>query len=118
MLWILKRTVKFSIVMFVVTIICTIVWQEVVNNYLYDCTDGNPLDFLAPGNWVHYYHGVIYVPQVTHDHSMSDPDSIKQGWSITSLWCLWCSFFTLSLVVSALLARRKWMPDRKRQINQ
>ena len=118
MVWMLKSTVKFAFVKLVMTMVCTIIWQEAVNNYLYDCADGNLLDFLSPGNWVHFYHGVVYVPHVTHDHSMSDPDSIKQGWNVTRLWYLWFSFFTLSLFISVLLARRKWIPARMRQTNQ
>ena len=110
MLRTLKSLVKFVIVMFVMPIVCTIVWQEVVTEYLYDCTDDNLLGFLGPGDWVHFHHGVVYVPHVTHNHSMSDPDSIRQGWSMTGLWCLWCSFVAVSVLISMLLARRRWIP--------
>ena len=110
MLRMLKSVVKFAIVMFAMMIVSTIVWQEVVVEYLYDCTDDNMMGFLRPGDWVHFYHGVVYVPHVTHDHSMSDPDSIKQGWSMTGLWGLWFSFVAVSLLASIFLARRRWIP--------
>ena len=38
----LKSAVKFAIVMIAMTIFCAIVWQEVVAEYLYDCTDSVP----------------------------------------------------------------------------
>jgi protein-S-isoprenylcysteine O-methyltransferase Ste14 len=106
----LKSTVKFVILMFAMTIVSTIVWQQVVVEHIYDCTDDNMAGFLRPGDWVHFYHGVVYVPHVAHNHSMSDPDSIRKGWSMTGLWCLWLSFVAVSLAVAFLLARRRWIP--------
>ena len=115
MLRMLKIVAKFAIVSFVMTIVCTVAWQTIVVEYLYDCTDDNIAGFLRPGDWVHFYHGVVYVPHVVHNHSMSDPDSIRQGWSITGLWCLWWSFAVVSLVISVLLARRIWIPNAHTQ---
>ena len=43
---------------------------------------------------------------------MSEPDTIKEGWSVTSLWYLWYSFVIISLVVSTLLALVPWTPKR------
>ena len=36
---IFKSVAKFVIVLFAMTIVCTVVWQVVVTEYLYDCTD-------------------------------------------------------------------------------
>jgi hypothetical protein len=104
--------VKFVLSLVVMTIVCTLVWQETVAEWLYDCTDDNMLGFFRPGDWVHFYHGVVYVPKVVHDRSMSDPDVMKTGWSMTGLWCLWLMFVLASSVASVLLARMHWMPRR------
>jgi hypothetical protein len=110
MLRILKSGTKFLIVMFAMTIICTVIWQEFVTDTLYNCTDPGWLDFLSPGDWVHFSQGVVYVPHVVAGRSMSDPDTIKQGWTVTGLWILWYLFVAGSVFVSVVLARRKWIP--------
>ena len=109
----LKSAAKFAIVMIAMTIVCAIVWQEVVAEHLYDCTDSVPGDFLRPGDWVHSFagHSIVSVQNVVHGRSMSEPDAIKQGWSMTGLWLLWLSFVAISAVVSVLLARKRWFPD-------
>ncbi len=93
------------------TIVCTIVWQF-AGDRLYDCSDDNVLGFLRPGDWVHNWngHAVAVVPRVVHGRSMSEPDTIKEGWSVTGLWCLWLSFVAVSLVISVVLARVPWIP--------
>jgi hypothetical protein len=112
--WTLKIATKFVVSFFLMTIICTIVWQEVVNERLYDCTDAFGFDYWQPGNWVHNAggHPVLAVHQVVHHRSMSEPDTIKAGWSVTDLWYLWYSFVVISLVVSTLLALVPWTPKR------
>jgi len=35
---------------------------------------------------------------------MSQPDSIKEGWSLGKLWLLWLSLVAASVAVSRLLA--------------
>lgn len=118
---IVKSVAVFTVALFGMTIVCIIFWQVFVTEFLYDCTDDNILGFLTPGNWVHFYHGVIYVPRVVHGRSMSEPDSIKAGWSVMGLWCLWYSFVSVSLVVSALLARKTWIicgSDKRKRESQ
>ena len=107
----LTTIVKFAIVMFAMSIVCEIIWDEFVAQNLYGCTDPLLFGYFSPGHWVHFYHGVDYVPHVTHDHSMGDPDSLKQGWSVTGLWCLWCLLFAISTVVSCVLACLRWTPS-------
>jgi hypothetical protein len=107
----LKTILKFAIVMFAMAIVSEIIWDEFVAQNLYDCTDSLPFGYFSPGHWVHFYHGVVYVPHVTHDHSMSDPDSLKQGWSVTGLWCLWFLLFAISTVISCVLAYLRWTPN-------
>jgi hypothetical protein len=109
MIRIVKCAAKGVIVMFVMTIVCTFVWQEFVTDNLYKCTDPGWLDFLSPGNWVH---GQFAIVPIVKARAMSDPDTIKAGWSISRLWYLWYSFVAVSLVISILLARLRWIPKR------
>jgi hypothetical protein len=110
---IFKITAKFVIVAFLMTILCTAVWQNFVTDVLYNCTDPAWLDFLSPGNWVHFHNGepVAFVPVITGG-SMSDPDTIKEGWSVARLWHLWDGFVIVSAGISVFLARIRWIPER------
>jgi hypothetical protein len=107
--------VKFVIVMLVMIIVCTLVWELFVNGSLYNCTDPGFLDFLNPGDWVHFHHGVTYVQHIVTGRSMSDPDTIRQGWSVAKLWCLWWSFVFASFLISAALARKTWLSGKMPQ---
>ena len=107
---------KFVFSTIVMTIICTIVWQDVVTEYLYDNTDENMMGFLDPFSgdfWIgEGGFPIITVQHVVHGRSMNDPDEIKAGWSIPKLQCLWTSFVVVSLAISVLLARIPWIPSR------
>ena len=103
----LKSTAKFAAVIFAMMIVCTIVWQMLMPGRLYDCSDDNMVGFLRPGDWVHH---PVSVPRVVLSRTMSDPDTIKAGWSVTGLWLVWFSFVTVSAVISVLLARMRWFP--------
>jgi len=96
---------KFFFLMLASTIVCTIIWQQFVTDHLYNCTDPLWLDFLNPGDWVHGH--VVSVPVVVV-RSMSEPDTIKQGWTVTGLWVLWFSFVGASVAVSAWVAVLPW----------
>jgi hypothetical protein len=101
---------KFLLVFVSVTMINTAVWEKCVAANLYDCVDEAIPGYWEPGFWVHPYDGhlVRTVPQVTHDHSMSDPDTIKQGWTISRLLALWSAFFSASHIASLAVARLPW----------
>lgn len=88
-------------------IICTIVWQIFVVDTLYNCTDPGWLDFLDPGNWVH---GQLETVRQVSARAMSEPDTIKVGWSVARLWRLWYLFIVVSLAISALVA---WRPSQR-----
>ena len=103
--------------MAIMTVVCTVVWQNCITDELYNCTDPGWLDYLSPGDWVHFDHGVIYVPHIVTGRSMSDPDTIKEGWSVNRLWCLWLAFFAVSLFVSAGFTFLPWMPKRNSAAN-
>ena len=107
--------ILFSVAIFVgslvvTTIACTWGWETFVKNHIYKCTDDLPLDYLQPGQWVHH---PVAVAHVASGRSMSEPDAIKQGWSVFGLWALWSSLVVGSLVVSFLLARLPWSTSRR-----
>jgi hypothetical protein len=111
---VLKGAVKFIAAFFVMTILCTTAWELFVDNHLYNCTDGGFLDYLSPGDWVHEWEGhpIKVVPKVVLDRDMSNPDTIQEGWTVTGLWCLWYTFFAVSIIVSTALALVPWIPRR------
>jgi hypothetical protein len=107
---------KFVVSIIIMAIICIIVWQDVVTEYLYDNTDENMMGFLSP-LWGDFWIGeggfpIITVQHVVHGRGMSEPDEIKAGWSIPKLQCLWSFFVVVSLAISGLLARVPWIPRR------
>jgi hypothetical protein len=103
----LKIAATFLVALLVMTIGCTVVWQQFVTDTLYHCTDAGWLDYLSPGHWIHnpetVGHGV-------HNRAMSELDTIRAGWSMAGLWSLWYSFASVSVVVSVLFARMSWRP--------
>src|SRR5881409_2770465 len=103
------RTVKFVAALLCCTIVCTSLWAQFVTDSLYNCTDPGWLDYLFPGHWVHH---PIAVGHVVAGRSMSESDTIKEGWSVTGLWCLWFSVAGACVVVSALLAWMPWIQKR------
>jgi hypothetical protein len=96
------RNVIFIVLLLGSTIFCTFVWDKFIADKLYNCTDEVGLDFLQPGNWIHGNY--ITVSQIVTGRSMSEPDTIKQGWSIPKLWLLWLAFVFVSVAVSASLS--------------
>jgi len=97
--------VKFVVSMFVMTTVCTIVWETLVDGKIYDCTD--PLyGYLTPDGWIGGDNfPVVVVKQVVSGRSMGEPDEIKEGWSVADLWVMWFLFFGASLVISIFFAR-------------
>jgi hypothetical protein len=84
------------------TIVCTTVWQSLIADRLYRCTDAAGLDFLSPGEWVH---DPATVAVVIRSRSMEEPDTIRSGWSVNRLWGLWWAFVAISVGVSLVVAR-------------
>lgn len=109
------KIAKFTVAFLMMAVICTIVWDSVVMENLYNCTDDNAFGFLRPGDWVGAFgtFPIVQVDHITHvSQSMSDPDTIKKGWTVTDLWLVWLSFVAVSLVVSIGLASLPWTPKR------
>ena len=94
----------FVMSLLLTVIVATWAWDAFVNGKLYYCTDGGDLDFLFVGQWVHNPESVAHVVP----RSMSEPDEIKSGWSITALWCLWSTFVAGSVLVCAAFAATLW----------
>lgn len=103
----LMSTARFIVVLVAMTVIISVIWSELITDRLYNCTDAVGLDYLQPGNWVHGR--IAFASHVVAGRSMSEPDTIKKGWSVAGLWGLWLSFLLFSLVVSVLLARKTWI---------
>jgi len=99
--------IRFTFIIFVGSLIvmttaCTWGWERFVKNHVYNCTDDIALDYLQPGQWIHH---PVAVAHVAIGRSMSEPDTILQGWSVLGLWGLWSSLVLGSIVISFLLAR-------------
>lgn len=107
---IITSATKFLAVLLCCTILSTLRWAQFVTDRLYNCTDSGGFDYLYPGQWVH---NAIAVDQVISGRSMSEPDTIKAGWTMTGLWCLWCSFGVVSVLVSVILARIPWISTKE-----
>src|SRR4051812_21069183 len=84
------------------TSVCTWGWDRFVSGTLYVCTDSVPLGFLQPGDWIH---GPVTVDRIVPARSMSEPDTIRSGWTIGRLWMLWCFLSGLCVMISLLVAR-------------
>jgi hypothetical protein len=103
----LKTISKFFLSLLALTILCTVLWQQFIANTRYHCTDSLGVDYLLPGHW-----DPTTVAQVMHSSSMSEPDTIKTGWSLAGLWSLWFSFVGVSIFISIVLPRISWLPTR------
>jgi hypothetical protein len=95
---------KFISVFFMMTAASTIIWEEFVDEKVYDCTDpGFGYLNLPGGGWP-----LVVVKHIVANRPIGDPDNILEGWSVGGLWCLSGAFFAVSLIVSFLLARMSW----------
>jgi hypothetical protein len=95
------KAATFLVALLGCTVICILVWGDLVAGKLYNCTDSVPFDFLNPGDWVHGNY--VTVPIINPSDPMDKPDSIKEGWSIPKLWFLWWAFVFASIAFSASL---------------
>ncbi len=87
-------------------VIMTIVWEYVFPGHIYLCTDAVGFDFLTPGDWVHG--PVEYVQKIDTLRSMSEPDVIKDGWSVTGLWVAWWSMAACVLIAAVACLMPGW----------
>jgi uncharacterized iron-regulated membrane protein len=103
---------KFLLLFVFMTVINTVAWQKYVAANFYDCVDEAIPGYWEPGFWVHSHDGqlVTAVPQIVHNQSMANPDTIKQGWTVSRLLGLWFAFFAASIIVSLVFARIPWKP--------
>jgi len=110
-----KVPVKFIVSFIAMSIVCEVAWEYTAAN-LYDDTDENMLGFFQPLMWPHPWvqpfngNSVVVVHQIIHGRSMSEPDEIKEGWTVGRLWGLWFSFVAVALISSIALARIRWVP--------
>jgi hypothetical protein len=106
-----RFAVKFVITMIVMTIVSTLAWDAFVNGKVYGNPDGGSLDYWFVGDWVHH---PVTVQRIIGGRPMGEPDTIKEGWSVFGLWCLWFSFLGTSIIVSVLAASARWIPQFER----
>jgi hypothetical protein len=86
---------------------CTILWQNFVTDMLYNCTDsGGAPDFLLSSR--HWVHQPVAVHHVASGRSMSEPDAIRAGWSLTTLELLRWALVGVSIVASWLASDVTW----------
>lgn len=105
------RTTTFVVVLGCCVAGSTILWEHFVNGLLYNCTDGTRFDFFFPGDWVH---NPVLAEEIVTNRTMSEPDLIKSGWTVTRLWLLWCAFAAGSVSIGFAAASLKW-PSRMNQ---
>ena len=108
------RCATFLMILLGCTILCTIFWDKFIADKLYNCTDAIGFDFLHPGDWVHGNYAAV--PQIVTGRSMSEPDTIKAGWSVFKLWCLWWSLVAVSVAVSGSAACLIWRRKTRRTV--
>jgi hypothetical protein len=108
----------FSSIFVLTTVAFALCWGVFVADHLYNCTDSMPsaYDYFTPGNWVHSWKPIQFVPEVHIGRPMSEPDVIKSGWSISSLWCLWLAMVVASLAFSLSTAQHSASSAVKRKI--
>lgn len=100
------RNAIFLVLLLACTIFCTQAWDKYIADKLYTCTDSVPGVFIHPGDWVHGDY--VTVTQIS-PRTMSQPDAIKEGWSVPKLWILWWLWVAGSILASAVLASLvKW----------
>jgi hypothetical protein len=95
---------SFVFAMFVMTVVCTIVWNALIADRLYHCTDDGIPGYITPGSWAHGK--IAYVREINPRDMMDKPDTILEGWSEGGLWGLWLGFFGVSVVVSTVVSRK------------
>jgi hypothetical protein len=110
------RNITFLLLLMGCIIYCTTAWDKYIADKVYICTDSVPWVFVHPGDWVHGNY--VAVPQIVLPRSMSEPDAIKEGWSVPQLWCLWWSWVAASIGVSAILAFLVWWPRTRRSLSR
>jgi len=97
----LARFAAFLLMTLICLILSAVIWQLYFLERIYNCTDDNFLGFLRPGDWIHGDYATV--PKVVPSLSMSEPDTIKQRWSVFKLWCVWWAFIFISVAISAAL---------------
>ena len=93
-----NQVVIFLAIFTTCLVVSDVVWDAYLPGRIYNCTDFNT-GFLMPGNWVHGNY--VIVPKINPHDSMSQPDSIEQGWNLEKLWLLWVLFIFVSAAISA-----------------
>ena len=99
-----KFVFKFIIAFVATMFVSNLLWEKVVDEKVYDCTDAG-IGFLnlPGGGWP-----LVAVKHIVANRPIGDSDNILEGWTLTELRCLSGAFFVGSLIVTYLLARLPW----------
>jgi hypothetical protein len=100
------RALKYAILLLVLNIPLAVAWEVIFPGRIYDCTDTLGFGYLRPGHWVH--DPIEFVDEVATGRSMSEPDTIRRGWSVNGLWAVWYTMISLSAIASWRLSRDPW----------
>ena len=95
---------NFITVLVVMTIAINILWEQFIDERIYDCTDPVIGYLNLPGeDWP-----VVSVKHIISDRPINDPDMILDGWTVDEIWWLAGGCLAISLSVSFLLAWNQW----------
>jgi len=98
-----SRVLRWVIFLFILNIPLAVAWEVIFPGRIYDSPDTSGFGYLRPGNWVH--EPIEYVDEVVTGRAMSEPDTMRLGWSKGGLLFLWGGLFTLSAAGSWWLAK-------------
>lgn len=96
----LKPLPIFLGILLLSTVMCTLIWDTVLNGSVYDCTDDAGFGFLNPGDWVHGDYEIV--SELTTDRSMSEKDTLLHDWSEQKLWFRWSSLLLIAIILSTV----------------
>ena len=100
------RALKYVILLITLNIPLAVAWEVVFPGRIYDCTDYTGFGYLTPGKWVH--DRIEYVDEVVTGRPMSEPDTIRLGWSLGGLWGVWLTMLGFSAAASWWLSGDSW----------
>lgn len=100
------RFLKFSFLTTVIaaflSIPMSVIWEVNFPGKIYHCTDDVGFGYFLPGDWIHGDAESLAEVRSATSRPMSEPDVIREGWSIGKLWLFWSLMFGSSVGLGAL----------------
>ncbi|MBK1826473.1 hypothetical protein [Haloferula rosea] len=85
-------------------LLLAVAWEAWFPENIYHCTDSLGMDYFLPGDWIHGEWQSSDTIEAHHD--MSQPDTLKSGWTLSKLWLAWLGCVSTSIAASHLVALR------------